>query len=170
MRRSIKYILPIVILLVGFLLMKLFLSMKEDAPPREQTMRPKLVKAEIVNPQVVNARIRSYGTVRSSQPIALISEVSGTVLDGKLPFKAARKFKKGDLIVKIDNRQAVYSLNSAKSDFMSALALLLPEFKLDFPDQYDTWQNYFNSINFENSIANLPESDNSRIKLFQIMS
>lgn len=166
MKQSMKFILPVVILLAGFLLMKLFLSMKTDAPPREQSMRTKLVRADVVKPQTINARITSYGTVRSSQPVVLISEVSGTVFDGNLPFKPATKFKTGDLIVKIDNRQAVYNLNSTKSDFMSALALLLPEIKLDFPDIYDVWQNYFNSIDFESSIADLPETDNSRIKLF----
>ena len=49
---------------------------------------------------------------------------------------------------------------------MTALANVLPEIKLDFPEEFETWQDYFNSISFDNDLGDLPETNNPRIKLF----
>ncbi len=49
---------------------------------------------------------------------------------------------------------------------MTALANVLPEIKVDFPDEYQKWQDYFNSCQFNSKLSPLPETDNPKIKLF----
>jgi RND family efflux transporter MFP subunit len=49
---------------------------------------------------------------------------------------------------------------------LTALASVLPEIKVDFPDEYHVWQDYFNSCEFDRRLAPLPETDNAKIKLF----
>jgi RND family efflux transporter MFP subunit len=43
---------------------------------------------------------------------------------------------------------------------------VLPEIKLDFPEEFDTWQTYFNNCEFDKRIPDLPEVSNQKIKLF----
>jgi hypothetical protein len=83
-----------------------------------------------------------------------------------VPFQPGQSFKRGDLLIKVDDRQMKLDLNSAKSDFLNALATVLPEIKVDFPDRYEIWQNYFNSCGFDKELASLPEVEDQKIKLY----
>ena len=166
MRRSIKIILPVLIIVAGFAAMIGLLALRKETPKRPPEARAKLVETTIVELQPVQAEVVAYGRVVSAQPIQLYAEVAGRLEEGDVPFKPAQSFQKGDLLLKIDDRQARYQLNSAKSDLMTALASVLPEIKLDFPDEYTVWLDYFNACGFDRTIAPLPETDNSRIRLY----
>lgn len=166
MKRSMKIILPIGIVLVGFLAMMFFLNMKTDPPRRDAQQQPKVVDTKIVKLETLPTRITAFGRVTSAQPVNLYSEVQGKLESGVVTFRPAQSFKKGDLLVKIDDRQARLQLNSAKSDLLTALAMVLPEIKVDFPDEFQKWQDYFDNCEFENSLQSLPEIGNPKIKLF----
>jgi multidrug efflux pump subunit AcrA (membrane-fusion protein) len=166
MKQKVKLILPVVILGVGFMLMLLFLNLRSDPPKKSFQRRAKIVDTEVVNLSSVPAEIVAFGRVTSAQPVQLYSEVAGIIMEGSVPFQPAQSFSKGDLLLKIDDRQAMLSLNSAKSDLLTALATVLPEIKVDFPDDYPIWQRYFDDCEFGNNLAELPETDNQKIKLF----
>lgn len=166
MKRSMKIILPIGIVIVGFLAMVFFLSLKSDPPKKETKPRLKIVETAIVDLKSLPSQIIAYGRVTSAEPVQLYSEVSGILEPGDFSFRPARSFKKGDLLVKIDDRQARLQLNSAKSDLLTALAIVLPEIKVDFPEEYRVWQDYFDNCKFETRLDSLPSTDNPKIKLF----
>ena len=160
MKRSTKILLPVLIIVTGFAAMLLLLSFRTEPPKRVPETPAKVVETAIVELQPVQIRITAYGRVTSAQPVKLYAEVSGTLEEGSVPFKPAQSFSKGDLLLKIDDRQARLNLNSLKSDLMTALANVLPEIKVDFPDDYQVWQDYFDSCRFDEMIAPLPETDN----------
>ncbi len=166
MKRPTRVTLSIVILATGFLGMWALLSLKTGSPKRPPEIRTKMVETAIVLLQPVQTSIITYGRVASSQPVLLNAEVAGTLQPGSISFKPAQSFSKGDLLVKIDDRQARLNLNSMLSDLLTALATVLPEIKVDFPDEYQVWQDYFNSCQFDKKIAPLPETSNPKIKLF----
>ena len=158
--------IPAAILAGGFLLMMFLLNIKSEPPKREQVIRPKIVHAEIIKLTDVNSEIVAFGRLTSSQPIILYSEVAGILEKGQIQFRSASSFKKGDLLIKVDDRQVKLDLNSMKSDFLNALAAVLPEIKVDFPEKYEKFQNYFNGCDFETNLKSLPKTDNQKIKLF----
>jgi len=166
MKRSSKILIPVAILVGGFLAMMGLMSLRTEAPKRAPQVRPRIVESEIVRLQTIPAKIIAYGRVSSAQPVALYSEVAGTLEEGDIPFQPAQSFKKGDLLLKIDDRQATFTLNSTKSDLLSALATVLPEIKIDFPDEYPTWQDYFDACEFGRTAPPLPEAANEKIKLY----
>ena len=157
---------PIGVLALGFIAMMVLFNLKSEPPKRTPQVRPRMVEAEIVRLQENRAQITALGRLASAQPLVLFSEVNGTMEDGDVPFKPATLFKKGDLLVRIDDRQARLDLNSMKSDFLNALAAVLPEIKLDFPDEYKKYQKYFDDCGFDCRLEPLPETDNQKIKLF----
>lgn len=161
-----KIILPVAILTAGFILMLVFINLKGERPKKNIQKRTKIVETKVVRLSSVPAEIAAYGRVTSAQPVQLYSEVSGVIMAGSVPFQPAQSFKRGDLLLKVDDRQALLALNSAKSDLLTALATVLPEIKVDFPDEYPAWQSYFDSCGFDNNLAKLPETDNQKIKLF----
>jgi len=166
MKKSTKIAFPIIIVVAGLLVMMGLISLKTDPPKKTPEVKTKVVETEIVSLQSITSKVTAYGRVVSSQPIELYAEVTGTLEKGDIPFKASQRFSKGDLIIKIDDRQVKMDINSAKSDLLTALASVLPEIKIDFPDQYPIWQNYFNSCGFDKKIASLPEAANEKIKLY----
>ncbi len=166
MKKSAKIIIPLAILAAGALLMMGMLSLRSKPPKSAPASRAKVVEARLAQPGTVTARISAYGRVTSAQPIQLISEVSGILETGDISFRPGQSFKEGDLLVKVDDRQAELKLNATKSDLLNALATVLPEIKVDFPDEFPTWQNYFESCRFGTKLGPLPEAANSRIKLF----
>ena len=158
--------LPIGILLTGFLVMVLLINLRSEPPKRLPVIQPKTVQAEKVELKDINSEIITLGRLTSSQPVTLYSEVAGILEAGSIPFLPAALFKKGDLLFKVDDRQTKLELNSLKSDFMNALASVLPEIKIDFPDEYQRFQNYFDNCDFHSRLTALPETSNQKIKLF----
>jgi len=158
--------MPVAILVIAALVMVGLISLKSEPEQRPRTARTKIVETETVTLRDVQTEVTAYGRVASAQPVQLFAEVSGTLEAGEVPFKPSQSFMKGDLLLKIDVRQALLNLNSAKSDLMTALATVLPEIKVDFPEEYLVWQNYFDSCQFGKEVDALPETENPRIKLF----
>jgi membrane fusion protein (multidrug efflux system) len=129
-------------------------------------MRPRLVNVEVVELGNIPSHIVAFGRLKTAQPVTLYSEVSGILMEGDVPFQPAQSFRKGTLLLKIDDRQTRLDLNSAKSDLLTALATVLPEIKVDFPEEYETWQDYFDHVGFDQNLKPLPEAANQKIKLY----
>ena len=159
-------VIPIVILIVGFVVMQVLMSFKSDPPRRAPAPRSKIVESEVVTLRDISSQVTAFGRVASAQPVILYSEVAGELMPGKVPFQPAQAFKQGDLLLRIDDRPIKLDLNSTKSDLLNALASVLPEIRVDFPEEYETWQNYFNECGFDKELPPLPEVANQKIKLF----
>jgi multidrug efflux pump subunit AcrA (membrane-fusion protein) len=159
-------LIPLGIIIFGFIIMMILQTFKEDLPQAKALPQVKFVNVEVIQLESVPTKITGYGRLVTSQPVILYSEVNGTLVSGNIPFQPAQSFKKGNLLLKIDDRQIRLDLNSAKSDFLNALASVLPEIKVDFPDEYQIWQAYFNNCDFDKIMPSLPHTDNQKIKLF----
>ena len=164
MKRKLIVLSPVILVVLGFAVMKVLMSFKEDQPKRSAVVKPRLVETQIVELGDVPASLTTFGTLASSQPVSLISEVSGTLKSGTIKFQPAQSFKKGDLLLKVDDRQIKLQLNSTKSDLLTALATLMPEIKVSTPKIFQIWQSYFDSISFEKPIGPLPAADDQRLK------
>lgn len=161
-----KIVLPLLVISLGVISMITLINMREEAPKKEKQLRAKLVDAVVVQPADIEPQIHAYGRVTSAQPVQLISEVAGELQRGDIPFKPAQSFKKGDLIIKIDDRLARLTLNSLKSDLLNALAAVLPDIKVDFPEQFKTWDNYFAATTFDKPVQPLPVVNDKKLKLY----
>ena len=144
--------------------MKILFSFKAEKPKRNSQITPRIVATSVVSLGEVPAKLTTYGTLASSQPVTLISEVSGTLQAGDIAFQPAQSFKRGDLLLKVDNRQINLELNSTKSDLLTALSSLMPEIKVSSPKIFQVWQQYFDSINFDEPIGELPTTQDQRLK------
>jgi membrane fusion protein (multidrug efflux system) len=164
MKRKLIVLSPVIIILLGFAIMRVLMSFKEEQPKRGTTIKPRMVETVEVQLGDVPATLTTFGTLASSQPVTLISEVSGTLQPGNIKFQPAQSFKKGDLLLKVDDRQIKLELNSTKSDLLTALASIMPEIKVSTPEIFQTWQNYFDAINFEEKIGPLPDTQDQRLK------
>ena len=162
-----KFVLiPVLILITGLIIMLVLSGFRKDPPQMSQQEKARIVDAAIVQLSDVQSEISGFGRIMTAQPLVLFSEVNGTMVSGSVPFQPAQSFRKGDLLIKIDDRQIRLDIQSTKSDLLNALAGVLPEIKVDFPDEFKIWQNYFNHCDYDSKLEPLPETDNQKIKLF----
>jgi len=161
-----KFLLPVVVIAIAAVLMFVFLGMREEQQKRTPAPRARIVDARQVTLGPVRAEITAHGTLLSGQPVEVYSEVAGTLMPGTVPFQPAQYFKKGDILLRIDDRQIQLERQATISDLMNALANVLPEIRSEFPNEYPVWERYFNSLEFDKPIPSLPETSNQRIKLF----
>jgi len=154
------------IIVLAFGLAGFFASQKE-AP---EIKRPPIVKKTVLTRPVeydrLNTEIVTYGRVETAQSLDLLSEVSGRMFQGSVRLKEGQNFRKGTLLFYIDDQEAALNLKSQKSNFLRDLAGILPDLKVDFSDNFDAWQDYFNSLDIEKTFGELPKTKSNKEKTF----
>jgi len=151
---------------VMFLLGGYFGSKGSKPPAAIVKSPPKLVQTTQVVYGEVLTNIVTYGRVESSQPIDLIAEVSGRIIGGSTRLKQSQSFTKGQLLYRIDDAEARLNLKSQKSNFLRDLATILPDLKIDFPDSYTQWNSYFQSIDIDRPLPEMPGYKTDKEKTF----
>ncbi len=160
-----------IIVAVGVLIIMLaaggfFAGMKTKPPKMILKPTPKQVNTTAVVYSDIDTRITTFGRVESSHPIDLIAEVSGRILPGRVPLKPGQDFIKGTLLFRIEDSEARLALKSQMSNFLKDLATILPDLKIDFPDAYPRWSAYFESIDIDKSLPQLPKYKTDKEKIF----
>jgi len=150
----------------GFLAMKQFAGMKELPPERPKKPSINYVKVDPVSYREMDTEVVAYGRITSSQTLNVIAEVGGRLLPGSVPLKPGMNFRRGQILCRIYGQEARLTLQSRKSEFLNLIASSLPDLKLDFPDDFSTWQTYFENIEMDKSLAPLPEVDSNKLKTF----
>ena len=154
------------ILVLAFMLAGIFAGQKEDPKDKTPVAVTKTVQTKKVNYQTIQTDVISYGRVQTAETLDLLSEVSGRMYQGKVRLKEGERFKKGDLLFYIDDREPVLNLKSQKSNFLRDLAGILPDLKVDFNDNFDAWNAYFNSLDIDKKFDPLPETASEKEKIF----
>lgn len=162
----ISIILIGIVVLIGIGGSKFFASMKKETPIRTPREIPKYVKAEPVIYGTHKTSIIATGRVTTSQPVSVIAEVQGKILPGQVPLKSGQQFSKGQLLFKMYDTDARLTLHARKSSFLNRLALILPDIKLDFKDNFEAWNTYFLNFEIEKPIKPLPDFGSVQEKTF----
>ena len=103
------------------------------------------------------------GKVVSVNKIPISSEVNGVFLtSNENNFKVGQKFKKGEVLIKLDCSDLEFQLKSSKIEFKQLLLQVLPDLKSDFPASYDKWLDYVNNFQIEGSLLQHPDSENEK--------
>lgn len=154
------------ILLGGYLLMRQFASMKTLPPERPKTVSSNFVKVDQVAYRELDTEVVAYGRITSSQPLSLIAEVGGRMFRGSVLLKPGINFRQGQMLYRINDAEVRLNLQSRKSEFLNLIASSLPDFKIDFTDDYPAWQTYFESLEIDKPLKELPEASSSKVKTF----
>ncbi len=165
-KRIITISLVIVLLVVAFSFSGFLASKKELPPQRPKPAPVNYVKVEEVFYQSIPVQIEVLGRVQSSQRVDLIAEVGGKLQPGTVELEEGQRFRRGQVLANINNREQVLSLQARKSNFLNLLAIALADVKIDHPKAYDTWNTYFNDISIEDDLAPLPEVTSPKLKTY----
>lgn len=167
MNRKIVLGIVFIIIIGGTVVFSNFLiSQKELPPQRPKTEVKNYVKVVPVHYKPIPVSIEAFGRVGSSQQLNLVAEVGGKLLPGNISFKEGTNFREGDVLAKINNAEQVLNLQSRKSNFLNLVASVLPDLKIDFPENYDQWDAYYNNIDLDKTLPLLPKDLTPKAKAF----
>ena len=154
------------ILAGSFILNDYLTSLKEPPEVKPIEVTKKFVRTKPVQYGIIPTEVKAYGRGKTAEMLDLIAEVPGRMTAGSVSMKEGERFRKGDLIYKIDDIETRLNLQSQKSNFLRDLAAILPDMKIDFSENYPAWSQYFESINLERPLPSLPTFKSSKEKTF----
>ena len=150
------------IIVLGFFVMFILGSTEKTSNKHEVEPEVRLVETSTVNFGDLVLEIEGNGIVESKKTLNIISEATGPVIFAKNDLKDGTFVKKGEVILEIDSREVENSLYTLRSEFLNAIALVLPEIKIEDQATYNKWYEYFHSLDLKNTTPELPKILNSQ--------
>jgi len=139
-------------------------SAKEKAPiSRNQII---LISYQDLSAGEVPIQIPIDGPVQAINKIEIYSEVSGIVSTASQKFEAGQSYAKGEALLVLDNSEALSAYRSSRVNFLSLLAQVLPDLKIDYPDAYAAYYQYLQKLNAGEGLPGPPQELNDKLKLF----
>ncbi len=166
LRRVIVLVSMVAIVVVSVLGMNI-LANKNEPEKKEKKKDIKLYsKVETVKYSTVTTSLQAEGRLQSQAFVDLSSEVQGKILKGAISLKKGQNFRKGQILARIYKKESVLALKSQKSRFLSSVAKILPDIKVDFVDSYKTWSDFFSAIEIDKTLPEMPKAKNDQEKVF----
>lgn len=167
MKKRQLIILAITSVLLLFIVWRLASGKGDDKKEQENTNEnKKFVKIHTIQNDTVEIRINGFGRVSSSRNITLTAEVQGVLISTGFELKSGETFSQGQLLYKINDKEAQLALKARKSAFLNIMASSLADIKVDFPESASKWTAFLDNINLDNNLPELPEIKSSKEKTF----
>jgi len=147
---------------IGFII----LSKMKKSPKKDLKKTSIITPYLVVKNTTVPLILEGSGQVKAKDRIDIYSEVNGILQKTGQDFRTGVHFKKGDLMIKIDDSEYRASLYAKRSDFENLITALLPDIKLEFPDEFDKWYQYLTSLDIDKPLKPLPEVQSQKEKFF----
>ncbi len=122
-----QVIKPLLIIVVAFALAVVMVYSKPQAKQKILEPQPLLVDVLQVEPSALQVSLQSYGQVLPRTQSTLTSEVSGIVVSVSADFVVGGFFKRGDILLEIDNRRYMVALKRSEAEVARAKSLLAQE-------------------------------------------
>ena len=145
------------ILVVGFVGMQALGSTKKESHKRDIKAEARTVETQMLAFGDMALMVEGDGVIQSERELELISEATGRVTFAVNDLKDGTFVRKGQLVMQVDSRDVENDLLALRSEFMNAVASLLPELRLDEGPVYKRWFDYFNSLDIGEPVPDLPE-------------
>jgi len=166
LRKNYKRILSVIgVLSIGVVIMIALGSSEKKSNKRDLKPEVRTVTTQTVAFGNMNLEITGYGTISSQNELNVVAETSWKVVFAKNNLKNGTFVKRGELVLEIDPREAENTLFSLRSNYLKAIASLLAEMRIENVSIYKKWSNYFESIDIEKQIPELPRNLTSREKI-----
>lgn len=169
-RRKIVITAAGIIILAG----AVFVASRLSGPPSEPAARAPEAEqnaAVVVEVQrTTNSAIPTYvniaGRLQPEDKIDVFAEVSGLLETPQKPFKTGVYFREGEVLLQINDDEARQNLLAQKNSFINALAMVVPDLKIDYPEIYEPWRSYLLNVEMDEPLPPLPEVQTEQQKLF----
>jgi len=165
MRKIIIIGLSILLVLGSILMAKYFIANKQKPKSKHNKIVKTVFTKEVQN-STIPLVITTNGNLVAKNKIEIYSEVQGVLKTNHKEFKSGTRYSKGETILKINSDEFYANLQAQKSNLFNSLTAVMPDIRLDFPEEYKKWQNFVSNFDITKTIAELPKTNSSKEKFF----
>jgi multidrug efflux pump subunit AcrA (membrane-fusion protein) len=165
MRNTILSILG-VLTIVGAIFLGKYLIDKNQKPKPKFKKQIKTVFVENIENTDIPIILSANGNLSAKNKIEIYSEVSGVLKSSRKLFKAGTNYSKGETLLSINSDEFLAGLQSQKSNLNNLITAILPDLRLDYPNQFKKWESYLQNFDMNKSTAKLPAFSTDKEKYF----
>lgn len=165
MRRFISIIIGVIFIAISVALAVFFIKNSSKKKPKV-AKETKTVSVNSVKNKTIPIHINSTGSLIAKRKIEIYSEVQGVLNIRDKDFKTGTFYTKDEIILSMNTDEHLANLQSLKSSFYNTLLLMMPDIKVDFPEEYDKWQVYLSDFDMDKNLGKLPKTSSDREKFF----
>jgi len=165
MRKYISIGLGILMVIGAFYVVKVMIASNQK-PQRKAKKIVKTVFIDVVENKDIPIIINANGNLVAKNKIDIYSEVQGILKPLSKDFKAGTTYKKGEVILRINSEEHYANLQAQKSNLFNSITSIMPDIRLDYPEEYEKWQKYLQSFDFKKTTPTLPETNSEKEKFF----
>ena len=165
MRKYINIVLGIVIIGLAFWVVKVMV-LSNQRPEKAAVKIVKTVFIENVKNGTVPITITANGNLVAKNKIEIFSEVQGVLQPSAKEFRPGNTYRKGEVILKLNSEEHYANLQAQKSNLYNSITSIMPDIRLDYPEEYDKWEQYLRDFTFDKPTPKLPEINSEKEKFF----
>jgi multidrug efflux pump subunit AcrA (membrane-fusion protein) len=165
MRKVINVILGILLIVLAVWLVNVMI-LKNQRPERAPLKIVKTVFIDTVQNGTIPIMIRANGTLVAKNRIEIFSEVQGVLQTTSKEFRPGNSYRKGEVILKIRSDEHYANLQAQKSNLYNSITSIMPDIRLDYPEEYEKWEAYLQEFDFDKTAPPLPETNSEQEKFF----
>lgn len=165
MRKYINIILGIIIIALAFWVVKI-MGLFNTRPERAPRKIVKTVFIDTVTNGQVPIVITANGNLVAKNRIEIFSEVQGVLQPTPKEFRPGNRYAKGEVILKMNYEEHYANLQAQKSNLYNSIASIMPDIRLDYPEEFEKWQQYLESFDFDQNTPPLPPTHSDQEKFF----
>ena len=165
MRKGLSIVLGVLLVAGAILLAKYLIDNKKKPKPKFDKI-VKTVFVEKVQNKEIPIIITTSGNLTAKHKIDLYAEVQGILKPSAKDFKSGTYYNKGESIIRINSDEFYANLQSQKSNFYNSITAIIPDIRLDYPNEFQKWHIYLNSFDINKTTPKLPVINSDKEKYF----
>lgn len=165
MRKYITIGLGIAMIIASFFVVQAMIAANQR-PERKAKKIVKTVFVDVVENKDIPITIKANGNLVAKNKIEIFSEVQGVLHSTSKEYKAGISYRKGEVILRINNEEHYANLQAQKSNLYNTITSIMPDIRLDYPDEYEKWRGYITGFDFNKSTPKLPNTNSEKEKFF----
>ena len=165
MRKYISIVLGIILIVASVFVVKAMVAANQK-PERIAKKIVKTVFVDVVKNTDIPITINANGNLVAENKIQIYSEVQGVFQNTVKEFDEGISFKKGEVILRINSEEHYANLQAQKSNLYNTITSIMPDIRLDYPEEYEKWRKYITSFDFNKSTPKLPQTNSEKEKFF----
>lgn len=166
MKKNQFILIGIFVLITAAIFMRVKMNKKEVVKETKSAQTTLFVPTSNVKNQLNEIQLVSYGQISPSLEVDVSFEVQGKLERGDLILKPGVKFKANQMLYKVNQEEAFYSLSSRKVQLANLVIAVMADIELDFPSEKGKWINFMDNLKPELRLPSLPAMRNQKERMF----
>ncbi|MFP8489095.1 efflux RND transporter periplasmic adaptor subunit [Gracilimonas sp. Q87] len=106
------------------------------------------------------------GRLKADNRLMIFPEIQGKILPPDKPFREGITYERGETILKFDSEELRLQIQASKSRFITLVATVLPDVKMDFPEFFPKIDSWYSSIHPQKKLPALPHIEEPQLQQF----